>query len=540
LPHLPHQTQHLLSCWAFAPERALSTGKPKSFDPAHHARARTVASPEPVAWARTENSTDWALIVAFEDRDGKHHRLQVSPAKYRRGNALYELLEQNGYPLPKAATARERIKEQIVNADPPARILLVSRPGWHKHQFLLGDKCVGRGAERIEPQGENGPHTVRTRRKGKLTNWQAKIAAPSRNSSYLTFALCLGFASPLLKFVQVENGGFHFWGKSSTGKSTLQAVVASIFGRGTVDDAGYIRTWKATVTAVEQIATGHCDHPLILDELKLLDSDPRKAAEKASEITYLIASGSGKARSTHYADGAGNGQQYRTLVLSSGEISLLHQARAAGSEQLPGEQARLIDVPVPDDSTGIFDQLSARSSGENSRSLADTLRDRAARSCGTAGRAYVQALVDEANYDKKKLERRLESWMNQFYKEASVDLGNGYEVRFARRFALACAAGRLAIKYGIVPWDSKEILNACRRIYAKATSTHVRRTVDLITEAAQRVVTKLQTFNDQLVDLTDPAEDSPKTPSKQRPSFACCIRMTARCLPSDQPFFGNG
>jgi uncharacterized protein (DUF927 family) len=133
-------------------------------------------------------------------------------------------------------------------------------------------------------------HVARVESQGSLDDWRSEIADRCTTSSYLVFGLAIGFLVPMLqltrvesKLMSVESGGFHLWARSTRGKTTVQRCVASIFGKGTKEGGGYVRSWKTTMAAMDDTARGHCDLPLILDEMKLLAADPRKAAQLATD-----------------------------------------------------------------------------------------------------------------------------------------------------------------------------------------------------------------------------------------------------------------
>ena len=87
-----------------------------------------------------------------------------------------------------------------------------------------------------------------------------------------------------------EGGGFHFFGPSSRGKTTIQRAAASVWGRGSADP-GFIRSWRATANAQEAAAAQVTDTLLALDEIGVADSRDAAAA------IYQLAAGVGKRRS---------------------------------------------------------------------------------------------------------------------------------------------------------------------------------------------------------------------------------------------------
>jgi hypothetical protein len=291
----------------------------------------------------------------------------------------------------------------------------------------------------------------------------------------------------------VESGGFHFCGPSTKGKTTVQRCVASIFGKGTRDGDGYLRSWKTTMNAIEETALGHCDLPLILDEMKLLNPDKRKAAEAASDVAYSIANGTIKARSISFTGSIPpDARNFRALIVSSGEVSLGAQAN---NGRLAGEAVRLIDIPVPRRRTGIFDQLQKGATAQDSRRLADALEQATATCYGEAGRVFIAKLVRDVgkNHDGR-LSPLLAGNVDRFLDKSGVDLEDPYEVRLAKRFALAYAAGLLAIKYGVVPWDQEILYRSILRVYRKARS-QTARPVDRLQAAVKRVIRRVRAAN---------------------------------------------
>jgi hypothetical protein len=251
------------------------------------------------------------------------------------------------------------------------------------------------------------------------------------------------------------------------------------------------------MTAIEETALGHCDLPLILDEMKLLNPDKRKAAEAASDVAYSIANGTIKARSVGFTGSIpSDARHFRALIVSSGEVSLGAQA---SNGRLAGEAVRLIDIPVPKGRTGIFDRLEKGETARDSRRLADALEQAAATYYGEAGKFFLTKLVREVRNDHDGLSQRFAGSMTRFLAKSRVDLEDPYEVRFAKRFALAYAAALLAIEYGVVPWNREIVSRSIRRVYRKARSQTARR-VDPVQAAVKRVILRVRSA--RVVDLT--------------------------------------
>ncbi|MGV7960097.1 hypothetical protein QPK13_02905 [Photorhabdus tasmaniensis] len=77
---------------------------------------------------------------------------------------------------------------------------------------------------------------------------------------------------------------------------------------------------------------------------------------------------------------------------------------------------------------------------------------------------YVPQRKAEPEKVKQYLNKRIEF----FLKKHNIDKNNRVEVRTAKRFALTYAAGALAIKYKVLPFTKKAVMNGISRCYLDA------------------------------------------------------------------------
>jgi len=171
----------------------------------------------------------------------------------------------------------------------------------------------------------------------------------------------------------------------------------------------------------------------------------------------------------------------------------------ASNGRLEGEAVRLIDIPVPRRRTGIFDRLQKGATGRDSRLLAEALEQAAATYYGEAGKVFIKKLVQDVGNNHDGLTDRLAGSIDRFLAKSGVDSEDPYEVRFAKRFALAYAAGLLAIEYGVVPWSREIVYRSIGRVYYKTRSRTIR-PVDPVQAAVKRVIRRVRAAN--VVDLT--------------------------------------
>ena len=339
---------------------------------------------EVLALTRAVNGANWGLLLAVKDDDGFLHEVTVpkellagSGEEYRRQ------LFAHGFRLSTGKWAKEALHDYLLTAQPANRARMVDRIGWHDEKFVLPNECMGdqTGAKFVLQQGSSSDNPYS--KSGSLDEWKSNVAGLAGENSRLLFALSASFAAPLVNIVGAESGGFHFRGVSSTGKSTVLTLAASVWGKGSLD--GYIKQWRATDNALEGLALLHCDTPLMLDELGQVES---KAAGQAA---YMLANGSGKARSNR--DGSAKSiAKWRCLFLSTGEIGLTDKLAETGQKIAAGMAIRVLDIRADAGcGLGIFDKIAP---DENPGDYAQKIKYVSSRYYGVAGPMFVSKLIE--------------------------------------------------------------------------------------------------------------------------------------------------
>lgn len=264
----------------------------------------------------------------------------------------------------------------------------------------------------------------------------------------MMFGLCVAFAGPLLEPAGEESGGFHARGASSSGKTTMLKVAASVWG----NPSQYCRLWRATTNGLEGLAALHNDGLLILDELGQVN--PREAGEAA----YMLANGRGKARAAR--DGtARQSTTWRSLFLSAGEESLFALMEQAGRRPTPGQELRLADFDA--DAGAGMGALESLNEHANSAELAAALKDAAGRFYGSVGAEWLRWLVEE----RPNLAMFIRDGVRQFVEERAKTDTTGQIERVARRFGLVAVAGELATHAGLTGWREGEAEQAVGKCF---------------------------------------------------------------------------
>jgi putative DNA primase/helicase len=173
-----------------------------------------------------------------------------------------------------------------------------------------------------------------------------------------------------------------------------------------------------------------------------------------------MANGAGKVRSR--TDGsARKTAKFRVMFLSSGEIGLADKVAEDNRSKRPtaGQQIRIVDVPADAGAGyGLFENLHGHSSG---KALSKYIVEAAKRVYGTAGRAFLAAIVPELD----DVKRRAGQAMVDFCELCLPPGADGQVARVAQRFALIAFAGELAIEKGILPWEAGEAVKAAETCF---------------------------------------------------------------------------
>lgn len=399
----------------------------------------------PVALVRDSKQEGWGLLVQFRDHDN-HLHAWIMPMKMLKTGAedIRAALLDMGLTIATSHKAKALLMDFILEAnrklqkDPKARARTAQQVGWlllpsGETVYVTPERTIGNSAELVQYIGDDAQ---RFSSSATLADWVLEVSKPIQGDSRPVFAVSIGFASALLYLLQMENSGFNLLGDSSIGKSTLLFLVASLYGNPRL----MVTTWNATSNGLEAVATLSNDATLILDELKQLPP------EIAGQTAYHILNGKGRSRA-NLSGGSKGGNSWRLNLLSSGEIGLADLSNAKGGRLYAGQEQRLADIPADAGrGLGVFDTLGDFPS---SQAKADYLKQASHRCYGTAYVSFIQKITTDPEGAKQQAK-----WlMAEFIKANRPTDAASQVLRMLNRFALAAAAGELAIQWGICAWS---------------------------------------------------------------------------------------
>lgn len=394
---------------------------------------------------RNAEGEAWGRLLAIHDRDGTVHRWAM-PMEMLAGSGeeFRRELYSRGMVLKSGGASRAWLADYLSSWRPRGRVRCVDTIGWHGRAFVLPDRSYGDTAgERVILQLTGT--APRFEVLGSLRGWQEEIAAPAVGNSRLMLALMAGFAGPLVYGAGEESGGFHFFGASSTGKTTALHVLRSVWGVA-------LGSWRTTDNGAEGLARAACDTVLPLDEIG------QASPQVVEALAYLLGNQRGKARMRR--DGSARpASTWRLLFVSTGEMGLAARLAEGGKRAMAGQMVRAVEIPADAGAgLGLFEKLHGFADGA---ALAEHLRLAADRQCGHAGRTFLERFV-----------RRAEHWSGivrqarqQFVAEHCPTEADGQVKRVCGRFALLAAAGELAVELGVLPWARGQAERAAVRCF---------------------------------------------------------------------------
>nr|ELR5131497.1 DUF927 domain-containing protein [Providencia rettgeri] len=411
-----------------------------------------------------EGQESYRLVEFFNVNKNKDVFLLIPASIIAVPNKLKSLLLENGF-KPKVIHENFNGVFNIILGDCDERIVLCNKPGFlyvdNELYYIKnsGELLGGHNGLKIFPNPNARTFNYSCQAKGTLEQWKNKVAETAKYSPYVMLCLCSAFAGMCIYFTEIESGGKHIYGGSSSGKSTVLKSAASVFG-----DSSYILDWNITEAAFEQQAESRNHGLLLTDELILIDSNRQTAAQKMQKFVYMLGSGTGKSRSHTYQERSAS---WQLVALSNGEEALSQHASSGLMSRKNGEIARFIDVPVDcDNDMGIFSSLPEGVS--SSAEYAEYLKENCNNYYGTAGDAFLQKILTQVSKKSPEyITNKLNDYITKFLEMNNVG-SNGLDKRIATRFALAYASGILGIKTKVLPFTEKEVFDGITHCYLKA------------------------------------------------------------------------
>lgn len=388
-------------------------------------------------------------LVGVKTVDGRWHELPVLDAElFRRPTDTIANLVNHGLELGANKIAKEHLPVLLNRWKPEKRLLSIERPGWvddNYNTFLVGTKIIG--SREVLPPAI--PAVIRSglTTNGALENRKQHVGMKCQGNPLMILAVSLAFSGPLLAPLGMQGGDLHFRGSSSSGKTTLLNLAASVWGGDQL-----ISPWRATTNGLEAVAGPRNDLLLPLDEIAEISS------RDLAKAIYMLANGIGKTRMTKDVS-LDEQARWRVALISSGEISI---AEKLFEEVMDGHEVRLIDIEADSRAYGVFDDLHGEVDGA---AFANSIQRAVAAYHGSVGLKFVKNLV---GVDAERLPRHCHSMIRKAVSEWTELLPlapDGQTSRVAERIAAIGVAGDLATMCGLTGWHPDDAHSAAKQAF---------------------------------------------------------------------------
>jgi putative DNA primase/helicase len=368
-------------------------------------------------------------------------------------STFYKDVSQQGVVVVSQATKAKLA--QLVEAirEWPQTRYIAERPGFHAGVFVKPDGTVIGKPTVPDFYVHLDPETrVPLAQAGSLEAWQKAVRRFVRGQPIPILSVCLGFTGPILSLTEFkENIGFELWGGSSTGKSTMLDLLASVSGAPLGVAGSLATTWLNTGMTIQVLMAARSGLSLALDEGGHLGSDAEGASGQLSSAVHFLGAGVTKGRKGIAGE---SGVAVSWLSTSNKPLAEIVGKRSADPTALA---VRLINIFTGKEKTmGVWATLpkGALTTGDASNQLKAALRA----NHGWAIDLFLNRLVKAIQNDEDELKASIARHVARFLKKAAVGGQDGPDLRVAQKFAVVYAAGRLASDWDILPvnnlWES--------------------------------------------------------------------------------------
>jgi len=426
---------------------------------------------------RLTGNKGWGLLVWVRAPDETWHKVLITNRLLTvKPTEVLGTLIDHGLDLAPGSKSKDHLFTLLLCWKPTKQIVAVPHGGWADASytsFILGSTVIGPG--QFEPlTAAHGPG----RSLGAVDSaeaWKAALGSRCSGNPLMVLAVSLAFSGPLLEPMGMSGGGLHFRGVSSSGKTTLLNLAASVWG-----GRDLITQWRATANGLEAVASMLNGVLLPLDEIAEI------SGRELHSVVYMLANGTGKNRMTKDALLADTAR-WRLALISSGEISIAQKLKDARLDVMAGHEVRLIDVEADGRLYGAFDDLHG---APDAATFANTVLRKSQSHYGTVGAKFVEYLVQllaagKAEAIQKNVRRLTAVWLGKL-----PSASDGQIERVAARFALIATAGIIATKHGLTGWKTNEPTEAAEMAFFE----WYERSYSAKREAVDRFVSPLREF----------------------------------------------
>jgi hypothetical protein len=267
------------------------------------------------------------------------------------------------------------------------------------------------------------------------------------------FAAAFSFVGPICKPFGLRAPGVQFVGDAATAKTVAGIIAGATWGGVPDSDIGFGSAWNGTPNGLEDYAPAHHQTLMVLDETSLMPTDAKGRVLSFGEALMRLRQGQGKKR--------GNArvvERWSSPLISTSNCSVYALLDTERRKNWKAYADRLSDIPTPN---GFSTFIENRHGFDDDDAFGQYLFDLATRNCGHPIHHFLERFTAELEADHIRLVGVVAGHVAA-YKAASAGIASPIRnVQRARGyFATIYAAGCLAIRYRILPFTERELLDA--------------------------------------------------------------------------------
>jgi putative DNA primase/helicase len=390
-------------------------------------------------------------LICFNNLLGQTATLAIPLEVVSRPEQMLAMLTRHGFAMDtdnlKGRSTAIKLYFQF-NCPVDKTFVHVENDGWESmpdgdEVYVLGNNIYGKkSSQYVAVQAEAGATPSGN---GDRDAW-FKLIRPLAHDYLAVLAVIAALSAPLLKPLNFGTLALFFVGRSSTGKTILLRLLASLFGT-----PNSLLTWEGTDNGIEAQALRHRDKPMVTDEVG------QAKGKQFGALSYRLMNPASKQRATSTGKAA-EIQQTRTVIISAGEVPPLEHMADAGETAKQGQVARLVTVPV-DQKYGVWSNLDGHASGaDKSHHVLAQLQT----VYGCAGRNFCKRIAPEIGDIAQTYGEVAKELAQSICPESELDAHDGVPNRVLQNFVLFAFTGLLAIEKGILPWSDKQVMHAAK------------------------------------------------------------------------------
>jgi hypothetical protein len=352
---------------------------------------------------------------------------------------------------------RELINRLQAEGYHQSRFTVATRLGWRGHDFVLPDGIISQSDRPMYRwlDSERPERFDRYRTGGSYRAWRQGCRVIKRNSRLL-LAATVALAGVVGPKLGTESIFVCLVGEGEAGRSAILAFAGSFWGCHTdtnmAHTLGFVLPWDSTEYDTEKLALASNHTVVLLDETRALTTDVSELVKFLTKQVYRLERDFEKGRGI-----AGHRRQSAHVsLLATSNVSI--ETAPANVKIDNAMRGRWIEVPTPRSGHGMFETLQG---APDLPKFVRRIQQLYVHHFGHAARKFIAQLSAWLARDEAGFLRWAEQRRDYFLQAAAKGIPSAAQAhRIRQKFATLYAVGCLAVEFGILPINKKQLLKA--------------------------------------------------------------------------------